>query len=107
MALQRVPYTPTYPQANVHNVSILKLISLIFGNLFAKCILRDNVTFIKFLNHNLELLGNSTIYWDDPRTCNFVGKCGNKVNSRDVFERVGRVTVNTTFFFSPDGFVAT
>ena len=36
-----------------------------------------------------------------------LGNKETRVDSRDVFGRVGRVTVNATFFFPPNGFVAT
>ena len=67
MALGRAPYTPTYHQVNVRNFSIIKAISFIFWQLFAKSTSRDRVIFIKFLIHNLELSRNSTICWGNPR----------------------------------------
>ena len=37
--------------------------------LFVKCILIYHANLIEFLIHSLELLRNSTIYWDNPRKC--------------------------------------
>ena len=48
-------------------LAFFKRFHLYFDNDFAKCILRDHVTFKKFLINNLELLRNSTIYWDNAR----------------------------------------